>query len=59
VPILENAERQKLLAFFNSLKEDDKDIVLAMAESLVEKCKRYGISAYTASIDSNVESIKI
>jgi len=36
---MENAEKSKLLAFFNALREDDKDIVLAMAESLVEKYK--------------------
>ena len=36
---MENAEKSKLLAFFNALKEDDKDIVLAMAKLFVEKYK--------------------
>jgi hypothetical protein len=39
---VENSERSRLLAFFNTLQEEDKDLVIAMAESLVEK--------YTANI---------
>jgi len=32
-------KKSKMLAFFNALEESDKDIVIAMAESLVERCK--------------------
>ena len=34
---VDDAEKSRLLAFFNTLKEDDKDIVISMAESLVER----------------------
>jgi len=35
----ENLKKTKMLALFNTLEEKDKDIVIAMAESLVEKSK--------------------
>jgi len=35
----ENIKNSRLLALFSTLKEKDKDIVIAMTESLVEKCK--------------------
>ena len=35
----EYSKKTKLLALFNALEEDDKDAVIAMAESLAEKCK--------------------
>ncbi|MCL2154617.1 MAG: hypothetical protein FWH53_03015 [Leptospirales bacterium] len=34
-----NSKKSKLLALFNTLEEDDKDVVIAMSESLAEKCK--------------------
>ena len=37
--IQENAKRAKILALFNTLEENDKDIVIAMTESLIEKSK--------------------
>jgi len=35
----ENAKTSRMLAFFNTLEENDKDIVIAMMESLVERSK--------------------
>jgi len=35
----ENAKKSKMLALFNSLEEKDKNMVIAMAESLVKKSK--------------------
>jgi len=35
----ENAKKAKILALFNTLEENDKDIVIAMTESLVERSK--------------------
>ena len=35
----ENAKKTRLLALFSTLKERDKDIVIAMTEQLVEKSK--------------------
>ena len=35
----EKAKKSNLLALFNTLEEDDKDIITVMAESLTEKCK--------------------
>jgi hypothetical protein len=35
----ENVKKAKILALFNTLEESDKDIVIAMAESLVERSK--------------------
>jgi len=32
-------KESKMLSFFNALEEIDKDIVIAMTESLVERCK--------------------
>ena len=37
--MIEDAKKSKLIVLFNTLKEDDKDIVLTMAESLAKKCK--------------------
>jgi len=37
--LLENAKKTKMLALFNTLGENEKDIVIAMTESLVEKSK--------------------
>jgi len=37
--VQENSKNSKLLALFNALDEDDKDAVIAMSESLVEKHK--------------------
>ena len=34
-----NSKNSKLLALFNTLEEDDKDVVIAMSELLAEKCK--------------------
>ena len=34
---MDAAEKTKLLAFFNMLKEEDKDIVITMAEALAER----------------------
>ena len=45
----ENAKNSKLTALFNALKEDDKDIVISMTESLVEKCKNATRSANKAN----------
>jgi hypothetical protein len=36
---VENAKNSKLLALFNTLEERDKDIVLTMSKSLVERYK--------------------
>jgi len=36
--MIDDAKKSKLLALFNSLKDDDKDIIISMAESLIEKC---------------------
>jgi len=35
----ENAKKAKILALFNTLEENDKDIVIAMTESLVKRSK--------------------
>jgi len=35
----ENVKEAKFLALFNTLEETDKDIVIAMTESLAEKSK--------------------
>jgi len=35
----ENEKNSKLLALFNTLEERDKDIVISMSESLIERCK--------------------
>ena len=35
--MVDEAKNTKMLSLFNTLKEDDKDIVITMAESLVEK----------------------
>jgi len=35
----ENVKNSKLLALFSALEERDKDIVISMSESLVERCK--------------------
>jgi len=35
----ENVKKAKILALFNTLEESDKDIVISMTESLVEKSK--------------------
>jgi len=37
--IQENTHKTKMLALFNTLEENDKDIVIAMAESFVERSK--------------------
>jgi len=37
--IQENAKKAKILALFNTLEETDKDIVIAMTESLAERSK--------------------
>jgi len=37
--IQENAKKAKILALFNTLEENDKDIVIAMTESLVKRSK--------------------
>ena len=37
--IQENAKKAKILALFNTLEENDKDIVIAMMESLNERNK--------------------
>ena len=37
--MVDEAKNTKMLSLFNTLKEDDKDIVITMAESLVEKYK--------------------
>ena len=34
-----NAKESKMVALFNTLEENDKDIVIAMMESLVERNK--------------------
>jgi hypothetical protein len=48
----EQIKAAKMLAFFSKLEEKDKDIVIAMAESLVEKCK--GIKKMTGVITAPV-----
>jgi len=35
----ENVNKSKMLVLFNTLEENDKDIVIAMTESLVERSK--------------------
>jgi len=35
----ENEKKTKMLALFNTLEENDKDVVIAMTESLVERSK--------------------
>ena len=37
--VYENSKNSKLLALFNALDEADKDAIIAMTESLAEKCK--------------------
>jgi len=37
--IQENTHKTKMLALFNTLEENDKDIVIAMAESFVARSK--------------------
>ena len=37
--ITENGENLRLIALFDTLKESDKDIVIMMADSLVQKYK--------------------
>ena len=44
----ESVENHKLLALFNTLEEEDKDIVISMSEFLMEK--------YRSSIDKNNNS---
>jgi hypothetical protein len=36
---IENVKNSKLLALFSTLEESDKDIVISMSESLVERFK--------------------
>jgi len=38
--IQKNAKKSKMLALFNSLEEKDKNIVIAMTESLVKRSKK-------------------
>jgi len=38
---VENAKNSRLLALFNTLEEDEKDIVINMSESLVKKFQGY------------------
>jgi len=45
--IVENVRNSKLLALFCTLEERDKDIVLALTESLVERCKNNIIKEMT------------
>jgi len=35
----ESVKKSRLLALFSTLEERDKDIVISMSESLVERCK--------------------
>lgn len=49
----ESARSSKLLSLFNKLDEQDKDIVIALSESLVTKHK----SNMTESINNTVEKI--
>jgi hypothetical protein len=37
----ENGKDSKFLTLFNKLDEGDKNLVIAMSESLVEKCKKF------------------
>ena len=37
--MIEDTKKSKLIVLFNTLKEDEKDIVVTMAESLAKKCK--------------------
>lgn len=37
--IQKNGQKSKMLALFNTLGENDKDMVIAMTESLVKKSK--------------------
>ena len=37
--MVEDTKKSKLIKLFNTLKEDDRDIVIKIAESLVERCK--------------------
>ena len=37
--MIDEAKNTKMVSLFNTLKEDDKDIVITMAESLIEKYK--------------------
>jgi len=45
---VENEKTSKLLALFNTLEEDEKDIVINMSESLVKKYQ-----GYTTDFDKN------
>jgi len=45
---VENAKNSRLLALFNSLDEDEKDIVINMSESLAIKYQ-----GYTTDFDKN------
>jgi hypothetical protein len=50
----ENAKKSKMLALFNTLGEHDKDIVIAMTESLVERSKDINTADIkTASVVAN------
>jgi len=45
----ENVKKAKILALFNTLEENDKDIVIAMTESLVERSKENKMTDMTTT----------
>ena len=49
----ESAKESKLIAQFNTLKEDDKDIVIKMAELFAAKHK----NSMTAKVDNDIENV--
>ena len=47
--ITENVKNSRLLALFSTLKERDKDIVIAMTESLIERIKDNNTTGMTTT----------
>ena len=49
----ENVKKSRLLSLFNTLEERDKDIVISMSESLVERCRNDGLTKMISDFPAN------
>jgi hypothetical protein len=57
--LAENVKNSRLLALFSTLEERDKDIVISMSESLVERCKNNLTKTITDfSTDNEITSVR-